>query len=157
MHTRIEPVQFGDGKYSLFLSLKHIIELERNCGVADRDGRLHPKSIYAIHEELGAGLGLNEETPVYLGGGAARPSDIREVIRLALIGGNNGVLGSGEEIVVGPAKANNLCDDYLYPHRPMVEGQYIAWAVLNAAIVGVEVKKKAEHPPVSDPNPSPEG
>ncbi|WP_066795053.1 hypothetical protein [Sphingomonas soli] len=156
METRLKPVQFGDGKYSLALNLKQIIELERNCGVTDRDGKLFPKSIYAIHEELGAGLGLNDEAPVYLGGGAARPSDIRETIRLALIGGDNGLLGSGEEIKVGPAKASQLCDDYLFPHRPIVEGQYIAWAVLNAAIVGVEVKKKAVSDPESDLSPSPE-
>lgn len=157
MQTRIEPIRFGDGTYTLFLNIKQLVELERSCGTTDRDGRLHPKSMYQIYEEVGAGLGMNDDTPIYLGGGAAHPNDIREVIRLGLIGGNNGLLGSGEEIKVGPAKAQQLCDEYLYPHRPLIEGQYIAWAVLNAAIVGVEVKKKADSPQESDPSPSPEG
>lgn len=142
--TALEPISFGDGKYQFGpLSLKQVVELERACGVTDREGVLRSKSVYVIYDELGQGLGLNGDAPVYLGGGGAHPGDIREVIRLALIAGNSGVV-AGNEIQVGPVKAGQLCDEYLYPERPMIEGQHIAWAVLNAMIVGVTLKKKAE-------------
>ncbi|GGO96571.1 hypothetical protein [Stakelama pacifica] len=145
METAIEPIAFGDGKYQLRLTLKQIFEIERSCGFKDHEGITRPKSIYIMLDELEAGLGQQQDTeqPVYLGGGAAHARDIREVIRCALIGGNSGFV-AGEEIEVGPGKAQQLVDEYLFPARPLVEGQYIAWAVLNAVIRGVTLKKKAE-------------
>lgn len=144
MQTFVEPVDFADGKYQLGpLSIKQIIELERNCGFKAPDGRVYPKSIYQIHDELGAGLGLQDERAVYVGGGAAHASDIREGLRLLLIAGNRAIV-AGEEIEVGPVKAAQLCDDYLYPHRPLIEGQYLVWAGLSAAIVGIDIKKKPD-------------
>lgn len=142
MQTDLESVAFADGKYRFALTLKLIIEIERNCGEKDRDGVPRPKSVYITHDELGAGLGLNDDAAVYFGGGAARASDIREVIRCALIGGNSGLV-AGQQIEVGPQKAVELCDNYLFPHRPLIEGQYLAWSILEAAIRGIRVKKKA--------------
>lgn len=143
LSTANEPIAFGDGEYLFRLPLKQIFEIERNCGFHDRDGILRPKSIYLILDELEAGLGENQETgaAVYLGGGAAHARDIREVIRCGLIGGNSGMV-AGEEIEVGPNKAKQLVDDYLYPSRPLVEGQHIAWAILNAVVRGATLKKK---------------
>lgn len=143
MSLSLDSVAFADGRYRFALTLKLIVEIERNCGHMDRDGVLQPKSIYRIHDELSGGLALDDDTPVYLGGGDARASDIREVIRCGLIGGNSGVV-AGVSIEVGPAKAGELCDSYLFPHRPLIEGQYLAWAILDACIRGVTLKKKAE-------------
>lgn len=155
--TFVDPVAFGDGKYQLGpLSMKQVVELERLCGSKDAQGNLVPKSIYQIHSECEAGLGFNKETeaPAYFGAGSAHPSDIHHTVRLLLIAGNSGMV-AGAQIDVGPAKAAQLCDDYLYPHRPLIEGQYLAWAGLNAMIVGTEVKKKAVSPSEDDLSPSP--
>jgi hypothetical protein len=148
MQTSLEPVKFGDGTYKLgALSLKQIVELERACGHKDAQGNVTPKSIYQIHAECEAGLGFNEEAgqAAYFGGGIARPMDIYHTVRLLLIAGNSGVV-AGVETPVGPQRAAQLCDDYLYPYRPLIEGQYLAWAGLNAMIVGIDVKKKEPAP-----------
>lgn len=139
----LDSVAFGDGRYTLALPLKWIVEIEQKCGSADRDGVHRPKSLYTIHAELEAGLGITpDETPAYLGGGMARPSDIREVLRCALIGGGAGLV-AGEEIKVGPNKAAELVDTYLpNPVAGWVEGQHLAWAILNETIRGPQLKKK---------------
>jgi hypothetical protein len=158
MRTFVAPISFGDGKYQLGpLSLKQVVELERLCGAKDAQGAIVPKSVYQIHSECEAGLGFEEQTEKagYFGGGAARPMDIYHTVRLLLIAGNSGMV-AGSPIEVGPTKAAQLCDDYLYPHRPMIEGQYLAWAGLNAMIVGVDVKKKAEPSQERDLSPSAE-
>lgn len=154
----LDSIAFGDGRYTLALPLKWLVEIETKCGQRDQSGILHPKSIYTIHAELEAGLGLTgDDTPEYLGGGAARPSDIREVLRCALIGGGVGMV-AGEEIKVGPHKAVELVDTYLpNPVTGWVEGQHLAWAVLDATIRGPRLKKKASEADAPDPNPSTEG
>lgn len=143
----LDSVAFGDGRYTLALPLKWICEIEQKCGAADRDGVHRPKSIYTIHAELEAGLGITpDDTPAYLGGGVARPSDIREVLRCALIGGGFGLVGD-EEIKVGPNKAADLVDTYLpNPAVGWVEGQHLAWAILDATIRGPQLKKKVSEP-----------
>ena len=142
MRTEHDPIKFADGTYRFFLPMKQVLELERACGATDRDGILHTKSIYTMHEEMGQGLGLDEAgNPVYLGGGTAHPRDIKEVIRLALIGGGSGLV-DGVEVEVGPLKAQQLCEDYVYPAQPLINGQFLAWSILEAAIRGVQVKKK---------------
>ncbi len=125
---------FADGTYRFWLPMPQILELERKCG---------GKSVFAMFDQIGAGLGLSEDRPVYLGGGSAMVTDIREVIRLALIGGNSAMI-DGEEKQIGPNAARQLVEDYVYPARPLVEAQHLAWAILHAAINGIEVKKKAE-------------
>lgn len=157
MSTTLEPIDFADGKYQFGpLSIKQTIELERACGETDRDGLLHPKSLYTLHTEFGDGLGLDDETPVYVGGGSAHPAHIRETIRLLLIAGGSGI-AAGQQVEVTPAKAAQLCDDYVYPARPLVEAQYIAWAALEAMIRGVTLKKKVDEDPEAEgSNPSTE-
>lgn len=143
METALE-LDFADGRYRFWLPLPQILELERKGGSADQ-----AKSIFTMYDEMGGGLGLSGETPIYLGGGAAMTTDVREVIRLALIGGNHGLV-DGKEIEVGPLTAKQLVDAYVYPTRPLTEGLHVAWSILHAAIVGVRLKKKAE-PDVAQP------
>lgn len=141
MDTAVE-LAFADGTYRFWLALPHVVELERKAG---------NKSVFAIYDQVGAGLGLNDDAPVYLGGGQAMVTDIRETIRLGLIGGNSGMV-DGSEGEVGPQRARDLVDSYTYPNRPLIEGMHIAWAILHAAITGITLKKKA---PADDETDSP--
>lgn len=149
MDTAVD-LKFADGEYHFALLLPQIFELERNCGGTDAEGFRRGKSIFQIYEEISAGLGLGiDDAPVFIGGGKANAKDIRETIRLGLIGGG-----------LSPIDAKQLVDDYCFPVRPMTESLGVAWAILRAAIEGVEVKKKAEATAVSEAdesgqNPSP--
>lgn len=151
MDTATE-ITFGDGVYRAWLPLPQAVELERKCGQADRDGRVTPKSLFTIFEELGAGLGQDTEGKVfYIGGGASFTKDANEVIRLGLIGGNSGPDGE-----VGPQRARQLCNGedgglYGYPARPLSEVCATAWKILHAAIVGIDIKKKADPSPAQEP------
>jgi hypothetical protein len=142
---------FADGHYRFWLPIARVVEIERNCG-APRFGESPavPKSIFVMYDQLGGGLGLADDKPVYLGGGEAILTDVREIIRCALIGGNSGVVDK-VEIEVGPHKAKELVDGYVYPERPLVEGVYLAWAILHRAITGIDLKKKPEASAVKRP------
>lgn len=95
-----------------------------------------------MYDQIGGGLAIDGESPVYVGGGAAMVTDVREIIRLALIGGNSCIV-DGEEKQVGPMTAKQLVDDYVYPARPFTESLHVAWSILHAAITGISLKKKA--------------
>lgn len=146
MDTAVD-LKFADGEYHFALLLPQIFELERNCGGTDAEGFRRGKSIFQIYEEISAGLGLGiDDAPVFIGGGKANAKDIRETIRLGLIGGG-----------LSPIDAKQLVDDYCFPVRPMTESLGVAWAILRAAIEGVEVKKKVavSEDAESAQNPSP--
>jgi len=143
MDTAIE-LDFADGRYRFWLPMPQVIQLERgplNKPYPDT----YPKSIFTMFDQIGAGLGFVGEQPVYVGGGSALASDISEIIRLGLIGGNNGTV-NGEDFEVTPAIAGHLVRDYVYPARPMIEGLRLAWEILHAAISGVDLKKKDAPP-----------
>lgn len=153
MDTAVE-LSFGDGKYRFWLPLPQALELERKCGAPAGDKPAVGKSLFTIFDQIAAGLGLMpDESAVYMGGGAAMITDVREVIRLGLIGGNHGVV-DGVEVEVGPIRARELVEAYVYPARPLIEGQNAAWAILRAAISGIQVKKKAEGGEADNPGPS---
>ena len=135
MDTAVD-LKFADSEYHFALLLPQIFELERNCGGSDASGVKHGKSIFQIYDEISAGLGLLDDAPVFLGGGKANAKDIRETIRLGLIGGG-----------LTPIDAKQLVDDYCFPVRPMTESLGVAWAILRASIEGVQVKKKEANPP----------
>lgn len=133
-------ILFGDGTYRAWLPLPQAIELERKCGLTDRDGRTHPKSMFTIYEQIGEGFGKSDDDNlIFLGGSSVPARDCNEVIRLGLIGGNSGPDGD-----VGPRRAAELIDLYGYPARPLSEVAATAWKILHAAIVGISLKKKAE-------------
>lgn len=132
---------FADGEYRFWLPLPQAVELERKTG----------SSILAIEERLRAAIGVDGElgdpdpTFLFLGGGTATVTDVRETLRLALWGGGGGLV-DGQEIEVGPNMARQLVDAYVYPARPFSEGVVQAWRVLHAAIHGIQLasKKKGE-------------
>ncbi len=151
--TAVE-LDFADGKYRFWLPLPCAIELERNCGSPrSGDEPAQPKSLFTMYDQFSGGLALDGGAPVYLGGGAAILKDVREVIRLGLIGGNCGKI-DGEEVEIGPIRAKELVETYCFPARPFVESLYLAWSILHAAIVGIDLKKKASEaegdPPLSE-------
>lgn len=135
MTTRVE-LKFADGTYSFWLPLPQVFEVERKTG---------DTSLLVIEERLRGAIGQDADGNfVFAGGGAAMVTDVREVLRCGLIGGNSGMV-EAEQIEVGPALAQQLVNDYVYPARPLSEGVVLAWRVLQAAIYGVkleEVKKK---------------
>lgn len=123
---------FGDGEYRFWLPLPQVFELERACD----------SSIIAIEERLRMGMGQQEDgSMVFIGGGTGMVREIRETIRLGLIGGNSALV-DGEEGEVGPMRAKQLVDLYCYPARPLAEGAALAWLILSSAIFGVRLKKK---------------
>lgn len=151
METAV-TLDFADGEYRFWLPLPQVVELERKNG---------DTSILVIEERLRGAIGVEESEDgaepkfVFLGGGSAMVGDVRETLRLALLGGNWGMV-DGEEIEVGPGLAKQLLANYVYPARPLAEGVVLAWRVLHAAIHGVRLKKKAGDPPadVQPRNPS---
>ena len=134
-------ILFGGEKYTAWLPIPQAIELERKCGLTDRDGKVHPKSLFAIYEQIGDGFGRDLETGdlAFMGGATVPARDCNEVIRLGLIGGNNGPDGE-----IGPVRAGQLIELYGYPARPLSEVAATAWKILHAAIIGIDLKKKAE-------------
>lgn len=145
MDTAVE-IAFGDGEYRFWLPLPQIVELERKTG---------DTSILEIEQRLSSAIGVNQETGefVFAGGGHAMMSDVRETIRLALIGGNQGLV-DGEEVEVGPLTAKKLVDAYCYPARPLAEGVVLAWRILHAAIHGVRLDAQKKSEPAKTKRPS---
>lgn len=132
MDTAIN-LEFGDATYRFWLPMARIVEIERLCG---------DKSILTMWDEFGAAIGIAKDdgSPVFLGGGSARIKDVYEVIRCAAIGG--GECERGDEITkVAALDAKALVENYV-DGRPYSESVPVAWAILNAAITGVSLKKK---------------
>lgn len=135
-------LDFGPGRYRFWLPMARIVEVERLCG---------DKSIVLMYEEMSVGLGGEAEAPVFFGAGPVRIKDVYEVIRCGAIGGNERY--DGDEVrPVSALDAKRLVDDYV-DGRPMSETVPVAWAILNAAIMGVTLKKKAQPEP-DDPSPT---
>jgi len=122
-------LDFGPGHYRFWLPMARIVEIERLCG---------DKSVLTIHDDLGGALGLDADgEPVFVGGGQGRIRDVYEVIRCAAIGGGT-----------APIDAKRLVDEYV-DGRPLAETLPVAWAILEAAVRGVRLKKKADDVPGS--------
>lgn len=148
--TAVEK-KFGGDLYRFWLPLPQVIELERKCGVRATDGTVTPKSVFTIYDQLSGGLVPDDDSPGYFGGGTGLIADARAVIKAALVGGNYG-LADGVEVEVGPGRASELVDAYTYPNRPMIEAVHLAWFILHAAIIGIDVKKKDESAEQADPS-----
>ena len=134
MDTAVE-LAFGDGEYRFWLPLPQVFELQRKTG---------DTSILVLEHRLRGAIGLTEDkTPVFAGGGEALVADALQTIRLALIGGNHGMV-DGEQVQVGPVRAKEMVDTYCYPSRPFGEAVVLAWRILHAAIHGIELKKKTD-------------
>lgn len=135
MDTAVD-LAFADGEYRFWLPLPQIFELQRKTGET---------SPLVLEERLRAAIGQDGEEFVFAGGGAAMVEDVRETLRLGLIGGNRGLV-DGQEIEVGPMLAKQLVDQYAYPARPLAEGVVLSWRVLHAAVFGIRLTPKKAEP-----------
>lgn len=137
MQTALE-LEFADGEYVFDLKLPQLAELQekRGCGIFKLYGRV----VQGRYIFEGQTIASTVE-------GEAYAEDLFEVIRLALIGGNAGVV-SGEEIRVSANLARKLVERYCYD-APLKESWAIAAAVLGARIEGYDPPKKAK--PVDEP------
>lgn len=140
MDTFIEQ-DFGPGRFRFGFTLPQIFELERGPD-AYRHESLYPRAIGVMYEALNSAIGLQGEdkTPVWIGGAASVVQDIREIIRLGLIGGNSGII-DGQEIEVGPNRASELVNAYVFPARPLEESTLLAWHIIHAAHKAIAIKK----------------
>ena len=126
---------FADGEYRFFLPIAQVAELERS-GL----------SMCALEFRLRESIGLTMDGEAIYGGGNAVDADsIRQIIRLALIGGDSGKVDD-EKVDVGPQRARELVETYVYPARPLAEGAALAWRILATAIYGNEPKPIDETP-----------
>ena len=134
---------FGDGEYWFHLPLKRITEFEQRFGRRDRDGFLRPKSILMTFTEVSDAINVTGERVVWIGGSDVLPAELNEVIRLGLIGGNEGP-DHGEGTEVGPQRAGRLVDHYGYPARPIEEVAAVALRILHAVVHGDPQAMEAE-------------
>ena len=136
-------INFGDGAYKFALLLPQQIELEDKCGATDAQGVRRRKGIIEIYADVIAGL-LVVDGQIVANPTAGRASayECREVVRLALIGGNYGMV-EDKEITVGPVRALQLVERYI-DARPLIERWTLAAAILRAAVEGFDPPKKAE-------------
>lgn len=142
MDTAVE-IEFADGTYRFWLPMPQLLELERICGTKDGEGRQHSKSVFTMFEEMSRGLVYDADEQVqYAGGGASHALDINETLRLGLIGGKSGMV-NGVEIEVGALTAKRLVSEYGYPAVNLGDALVAAWTVLDRAINGTRLKKKA--------------
>lgn len=133
-------LDFGEARYRFWLPMARIVEIETNRG---------GKSIVTMFQEFSEGMVYtkNSDDPEFYGIGLAHIADVAEIIRCAAIGGRERYDGE-EAKPVSPMDAKRLVDLYV-DGRPMTETVPVAWAILNAAIMGVKLKKKAEPEPES--------
>jgi len=136
-------IDFGDGRYTFFLPMQRITEVERLCG---------DKSIVTMHEEMSAAIGIEKATDEarFFGGGPVRIKDVYEVIRCAAIGGGEAEI-AGETVAVSPNHASRLVELYVNG-APYAETVPVAWAILERTLMGVRLKKKADAPAGQGPS-----
>lgn len=128
---------FADGEYTFWLPMPRVIAAEREMGRLDADGRKQPRSIFALFHDIGTHVGAVSEEIVLAGPSPALLADVHALIRNALIGGNDGLVG-GEQIAVPDSLARELVDTYCYPARPAMHDLALAWKILSAAIYGID-------------------
>lgn len=116
---------FADGTYAFHLPMAQIEAIERQCG---------DKSIVDLANELAKETGLAEPKPHRLLYGPVKLGNVATIIHRALIGGGRGEV-AGELVTVDAERAAWLVATYVH-ERPLAETAPLAWAILNAAIIG---------------------
>ena len=107
---------FGDGLYRFHLRFRGATDLEESLGMGF--GAIYSALARGRYQDSDGEFGVPAEA-------AWRSKLLLETIRHALIGGNRGVIGDGEEIEVSPEKATQLVNAYVVG-RPLRE----AWDLL---------------------------
>lgn len=134
MQTHID-LFFGDGTYRFALGLAQIHELQTKCKTG----------IGAIYARVIQGRVEGDNSVGHPAYAAYHLDDLVETVRQGLIGGAWGMV-DGQEVKVGPMRANELVERYALA-MPLGELWNVAAAVLFAKIEGHkppdEDKKKA--------------
>lgn len=114
---------FATGDHTFFLSAARTIALQReaDCGIFD------------LFFDMGQSLASIGEEMVLAGRTSVTPSQCVAVIANGLIGG-----GMPEQ------EARDMVKTYCAPARPAMHDLALAWRILEAAIYGIQVKKKTE-------------
>ena len=133
-------LEFGDGEYTFALRMPQLIELEEKCGYRDAQNNWRKRGAVAVYGDLLSGVRFDgDQMVVELVNGVASVGDCREIIRLGLIGGAGGRVGSAP-VTMTPVLARQLCDRYV-DTRPAAEWLPIAFLALHGAMKGFEPKK----------------
>lgn len=133
MQTHID-LKFADGTYRFELGIAQIHELQDKCKAG----------VGVIYSRVLQGRMAEDISVGHTAYAAFAFDDLRETIRLGLIGGGSGMVDD-KEVKVGALRANELVERYLNP-MPLVEQWNLAAAILFALIEGYEPpehKKKA--------------
>lgn len=130
-HRRNEiELRFGDGDYLFKFGLKQFAEHDEKCG-----------PIGAVFARVLSGrvrVGEGEEVG-FATHAAYRHSDLRETIRLGLIGGGQGVVNA-QPVKVTAVKALNLVERY-FDGEPLEDNWKLAAAILSVVCQGYEDRK----------------
>lgn len=118
---------FGDGVYTFKLGCKQIAELQTKCDAGV--GLIVARIMAGRYVDMRTGKAATNLMEARF-----KHEDVRETIRLALIGGNQGEV-KGESTDVSPIKAENLCRHYV-DDRPLQESWTVAAAILSALVNG---------------------
>lgn len=154
MDRRIMPdtaveLDFAGGKFRFWLPLPQIFAIERGPLAHKHEG--YPRSVFAMYDAISSGIGIRQDGgTVYVGGASALVGDVRNIILQGLIGGAGGVI-DGDDIVVTPQIAAELVSQYVYPADSLSQAMHLAWLILNAAINGIDLKKKRVAPAARKP------
>ena len=137
----------GDGIYRAWLPLPQAIELERKCGFIDRDGRTHPKSLFALYAEIGDNFGKDENGDlVFLGGGMSLAlscdmricsDDAQFGIPAARLGIGYGMEGLRRLVeLVGPSVAK----EFVFTARRYNANQALRMGIVNEVVPVAELE-----------------
>lgn len=119
-------LRFGDGDYTFRLGLAQIAELQRTCGAGI--GAIYARVLRGRYTtQGGVDIGSIHEADFY-------QADLRETIRLGLIGGKSGTVND-QPVDVSPDRARQLVENYV-DTRPLYESWTLAAAILTALVVG---------------------
>lgn len=131
-HKRNEiELRFGDGEYLFRFGLKQFAEHDEKCG-----------PIGAVFARVLAGrlkVGDGTEEIGFATHAGYRHTDLRETVRLGLIGGGQGVVND-KPVRVTAVVALNLVERY-FDGEPLEEGWKLAAAILTVVCQGYEDRK----------------
>lgn len=137
--------EFADGEYRFFMPMPQVVTFERDHG-----------SILDFWGKLSESTGIDDNGAFHFVGTSGPPTGaIRDLIRLALIGGDHG-MKEGSPVDMDPIVAKHLVDDYVFPARPLNAAAALAFRIVDAAVRGVQLKKKMT-PEEASPSPSDAG
>lgn len=138
--------KFADGEYRFWMAMPQVIAFETEHG-----------SILDFYGKLSVSMGQTADGEFkFVGEKGPSCAAMRDYIRLALIGGNQGLVDEGE-IEVNAVKAKDLIDTYLYPAIPsgLQELAELSFKIVYAAVKGVRISSKKKTEIVtSEPSPS---